>query len=71
MVKSKKKKNIKISNTNINLEDTVQLSNGKQVRFEDDVDILKKKVSKLEKEVLEVKRQIREVLGEEMMKKVL
>ena len=67
----KKKKNIKISSTNVILEDTVQLKNGKRVRFEDDTDILKKKVSKLEKEVAEVKRQIREVLSEKMMKKVL
>lgn len=67
----KKKKNIKISNTNVLLEDTIQLKNGKRVRFEDDTEILRKKVSKLEKEVAEVKRQIREVLSETMMKKVL
>ncbi len=67
----KKKKNIKISNTNVNLEGTVQLSNGKRVRFEDDTDVVKRKISKLEKEVAEVKRQLREVLGENMMKKVI
>ena len=66
----KKKKNIKISN-NVELMGTIQLRNGKKVRFEDDSEILKKKVSKLEKEVAEVKRQIREVLSENMMKKVI
>ena len=66
----KKKKNIKILN-NIELKGTLQLRNGKKVRFEDDSEILKRKVSKLEKEVAEVKRQIREVLSENMMKKVI
>jgi hypothetical protein len=66
----KKKKNIKILN-NIELKGTIQLRNGKKVRFEDDSETLKRKVSKLEKEVAEVKRQIREVLSERMMKKVI
>ena len=66
----KKKKNIKILN-NIELKGTIQLRNGKKVRFEDDSESLKRKVSKLEKEVAEVKRQIREVLSENMMKKVI
>ena len=66
----KKKKNIKIYN-NVELKGTIQLSNGKKVRFEDESEIMKRKVSKLEKEVAEVKRQIREVLSENMMKGVL
>ena len=50
------------------LEGTIELKNQKKVRFLDDNEKLKERVSKLEKEVTEVKRQIREVLSENLMK---
>jgi len=63
-----KKEKIKISKKDILMNDTIVLKSGKKVRFEDDQSILKTRITKLEKDIVELKRLIREVLSENMMK---
>ena len=62
------KEAIKIDPIDIELKGTIILKNKKKVRFMDEDEKLKERVMKLEKEVSEVKRQIREVLSENLMK---
>lgn len=63
----KMKKNIKITNEKVKI-DTEEIKQEKHVHFEDDGPEWKKKIEFLEKEVAEVKRLIREVLSEKLMK---
>lgn len=62
-----KGKNIKISSEKAKI-DTIEIKPEKRVHFEDDDEKWKKKIEFLEKEVAEVKRLIREVLSEKLMK---
>ena len=64
---SKIKKNIKITNEKVSI-DAVEIKQDKRVHFADDDPEWKKKIEFLEKEVAEVKRLIREVLSEKIMK---
>jgi hypothetical protein len=66
--KPKRSKNIKITNEKANI-DTIEIKSKKRVHFADDDSSWKKKIEYLEKEVAEVKRLIREVLSEKLMKK--
>jgi len=63
----KMKKNIKITNEKATI-DTIEIRAEKRVHFADDEPEWKKKIEFLEKEVAEVKRLIREVLSEKLMK---
>jgi hypothetical protein len=65
--KSKGAKNIKITNEMTSI-DTIEIKSKKKVHFADDDSEWKKKIEFLEKEVAEVKRLIREVLSEKLMK---
>lgn len=64
---NKIKKNIKITNEKVKI-DAVEIKREKHVHFEDEDQVWKKKIEYLEKEVAEVKRLIREVLSEKLMK---
>ena len=64
---SKMKKNIKITDQNANIE-PIEINKEKRVHFEDEDEEWKKKIEFLEKEVSEIKRLIREVLSEKLMK---
>ena len=64
---SKMKKNIKITDQNANIE-AIEIKKEKRVHFEDEDEQWKKKIEYLEKEVSEIKRLIREVLSEKLMK---
>jgi len=65
--KIKTSKNIKITNEKATV-DTIEIKPEKRVHFADDDLEWKKKIEFLEKEVVEVKRLIREVLSEKLMK---
>ena len=65
--KPKGVKNIKISSEKANI-DAIEIKSKKKVHFADDEPEWKKKIEFLEKEVAEVKRLIREVLSEKLMK---
>ena len=65
--KSRRAKNIKITNEMASI-DTIEIKTKKRVHFADDDPEWKKKIEFLEKEVAEVKRLIREVLSEKLMK---
>ena len=64
---SKGLKNIKISSEKANI-DAIEIKSKKKVHFADDDPEWKKKIEFLEKEVAEVKRLLREVLSEKLMK---
>ena len=66
--KLKSKNNLKIMNESVNIE-PIQIKSEKRVHFEDENETLKKKLKFLEDEVSEIKRLIREVLSEKIMKK--
>jgi hypothetical protein len=67
--KNNKKKNLKISTTPVNI-DTIEIKESKRVRFKDEEPINEsyiKRIETLEKEVIELKRLIKEIASEKLM----